>query len=189
MTDQEASGLAETTGDEPVVPVGRTAEEVELEWRNRLSGKDKAHAAEKQRLEALIQEMTAENQQTKAEAKTKMTDLETLQKQYADIQKELESERKGRAIDNRKAAFPNAAGILSEDILATMDEEGLKGLEQRLATTPMSGEANTPPAPKPVLPNTAARTQDAPPTAEPTIADLKSLLEQQAPAWREELNI
>ena len=184
MTDEGTSGQQEATG-EPVAADGRTVAEVEQEWRKRISGKDTAHAAEKQQWESLLTQMRTDLAKAQSEATTKMTDIETLQKQYAELQKELESERKGRTIDTRKANYPQAAGVLPEDILGTMADDALTALEQRLTAAAQPG-AEPPKAPSaPVLPNTAPRSPAEPPR-EPTSGDLKALLKEQAPGWLEQ---
>lgn len=117
-------------GDEPE---GRTAEAVEAEYRARLSGKDKAHAAEKAVYEARIASLEAEKTQ---KVGTQMDELTTLREQNARLaadKAQSDAEKAQAVIEARKARFPNAADSLGDDLVSSIDEGRLTELETRLA--------------------------------------------------------
>lgn len=164
----------------------RTLEDVEAEWANRMSGKDKAHAAE---IKALKEQHAAElaaagnsAHQLTEEARAKMTDAEALAAENATLKTSLEAERKGRVLDTRKAKFPAASESLGDDVVATMDEEKLTALEARLATP---GAVPPPAVP---LSNTAAKTGGDQPITEKTSADLIADLERFSPGFVADLS-
>lgn len=167
MSDpQTTSGLDDTSlGD---ASDDRTREAVEAEYRARIAGKDRAHAAEVQRL-------NDELNKARQEA-AKAGGIESLQQEQQRLQRELEEERAGRLADARKARFPGAAELLG-DTVATLDEERLTALENRLAN---SGGSQPQSAPSTPLSNMAARPtgQERAPdqkTREELLADLERL--------------
>lgn len=155
--DTTPSAPADATAP-AVAPTERTLEQVEAEWKNRLSGKDKAHAAE---VAALRAEAT--------KGSVAVTELERLKAEKATSDEALAAERAGRVIDSRKTQFPNAAQTLGDDILAQMPEDRLVALEQGLA-----GGGNAPTGGAGILANTAQRSTAAAPAREKSTAELKA---------------
>lgn len=162
----------------PAVPDdddGRTVEAVEAEYQARISGKDKAHAAEKRALEARIASLEAETQQ---KVGTQMTELEQLKADNARLAAEkaaAEGLAQEKVIEARKARFPNAAESLGDDLVGTMDETRLTELETRLAgaATPGTGQ---------MLSNMAHRPAGEPPkdVRDKTVAELEADLRKYA---------
>lgn len=136
-----------------------SAEEVDAQWRNRMSQRDKAHAAE---LKALRDQQEASNRQLQTlqadreqQRLAGMSEAERVVAQNKQLQDELAAERLGRVADVRKAKYPNIAPDFEDSILASMDEGRLADLNARLAT------AQTTAPPSLIDPNSAARTSQA----------------------------
>ena len=158
--------------ESPAVPP--TAEQVEAEYKARLSGKDRAHAATEQALRDQIAALEGDKVVTKAAADGTLSEVDTLKAQ-------LKAEQDGRKKDNldntqtlRTTKYPEAAATLDAATLATMDEAKLAGLEARLTQAP-------PPAP--VDPNTPPATPSAPASTEKSATDLKADLERMSPEF------
>jgi hypothetical protein len=140
------------TPQESQEPVPQSVEEVEAIWRNRVSQKDKAHAAEaaelRRQLEAAKNPVTPVANETPEQAR-----IRELEARLADTEKQ-------RAVDIRRARFPKATEYLG-DVAASTDEAKLAGLEALLA-----GEPEATPAPgAPRVPNSAPRRPAAAPKA------------------------
>jgi hypothetical protein len=172
VTDE--TSVADDSTEEVETP-GRTAEEVELEWRNRVSQKDKAHAQELARLQAELTKARETASTATSRGSEQMTDNERLAQEKADLERQLQDERSARVIEVRQAKYPTAVASVGEDAAKAMDDEKLAALETRLAT----------PAAKPpsvMDANQASRTPSEPP-AEKTSDDLKADLERLAPEF------
>ena len=149
-------------GQEPEVPASNlSAEDVDAQWRNRMSQRDKAHAAE---LKALRDRQEASDRQLKAlqdadeqRRLAGMSEAERVQAQNKQLQDDLAAERLGRVADVRRAKYPNIAGEFDDSVLAAMDDGRLADLNVRL------GSAQTATPQSLIDPNSAARSQPAVP--------------------------
>lgn len=99
-----------------------TPESIESYWRNRFSQADRAHAAEAKALRERLDSTPRAQAQSNDEPNPLAGEVEALKKA-------LEEER--RSV--RRAKFPNAAQVLGEEYLATIDEARLAGLNEALA--------------------------------------------------------
>lgn len=158
--------------ESPVIPP--TVETVEAEYKARLSGKDRAHAATEQALRDQIAALEGDKTTAKAAADGSLSETDALKAQ-------LKAEQDGRKKDSlgytqtlRTTKYPEAAATLDAATLATMDEARLAGLEARLTQAP---------TPAPVDPSTPPRTTDAPASTEKTAAELEKDLERLAPEF------
>jgi hypothetical protein len=106
---------------------GRTAEEIEQFWRNRVSKKDKTHAAAER---ALREEIASLKSAAAASATSSSQDggTEPVNPQIATLQRELEEERRARVIDQRKAKYPALAAQATDDLFSISDEATLAKL-------------------------------------------------------------
>ena len=116
-----------------------TADEVEAQWRHRVSQKDRAHAAAEQ---ALRDENDALRRQVEASTKPRSQSsgqsgegndpaVETLRQQLDEQRRATEAERAARVIEQRKAKYPALARNIGEagnSIFATADEATLARL-------------------------------------------------------------
>lgn len=156
----------------------QSVEEVEAFWRNRMSGKDKADAAEKK---ALREQIAALESQQKASPQQGGDDPR--EAEIARLKQELEQTKVMSAIETRKAKYPFAADSLDDDTLARMDEARLAGLNARLGT-----EAEPQRKGSYSDPNAAQRrTQTATPPTEKSPDDLKSDLRKYSPGFVNDL--
>jgi hypothetical protein len=141
---------ADATPPESQEPVPQSVEEVEAIWRNRVSQKDKAHAAEaaelRRQVELLKNPATPVPNETPEQARIR------------ELEARLAETERQRQIDIRRARFPRATEYLG-DVAAAADEAKLAGLEALLA-----GEPEQAPAPAaPRVPNSAPRRGPTPP--------------------------
>jgi hypothetical protein len=100
-------------------PVTKTPEDVDAEWRHRVSQKDKAHAAAEQALreenDALKRQLNAlaprdSGGQSNGQQPQGETERErALREQLAAAKREAEEEKNARALDARKAKYPALA--------------------------------------------------------------------------------
>jgi hypothetical protein len=132
----QAEGAPEGSPAQPL-----TAEEVENQWRHRVSQKDRAHAAAEQALrdendalkrqmETLSKPRSQSNGQS-ATGGSNDPEVETLRAQLEEQRRATETERQARAIDTRKAKYPALARNIGEagnSIFATADEATLARL-------------------------------------------------------------
>lgn len=162
----------------------RTAEEVEAIWKNRVAGKDRAHAAESQALRDQIADL---NRQLGTKRQTEAAEMSDVERERARAdaaeQRAAEVERQ-RVLDVRLIKYAAAGEMLDPAELASMDEGRLAALNARLTSD------ETPPSPPPVIdPNSARRPASTPPSApqerskEELVADLK----RHEPAFKESL--
>jgi hypothetical protein len=137
QTEGQPEGQAPQNGT-PGQPL--TAEEVENQWRHRVSQKDRAHAAAEQALrdenDALKRQMEALSKprpQSSGQSGSGSNDqeVETLRQQLDEQRRETESERQARVIEQRKAKYPALArgvGDAGNSIFSTADEATLAKL-------------------------------------------------------------
>jgi DNA segregation ATPase FtsK/SpoIIIE-like protein len=163
-------------GSQPPAP---TAAEVEAEYKARLSGKDKAHAAEVQTLKAQIEALSTGGDAATAAAQANAGTAEELRRQLAEAQNEIKQRDQAHTAQLRAAKYPFAADALDPAVLAAMDESKVAGLNARLAPSkPGIG----------IDPSTPQRTVVAPkPTNEKSSAELRADLERMAPQIAAEL--
>ena len=181
-TTEPAEGTAVV---EPTTP--RTVEEVEREYQARISGKDKAHAAETQALrERLTAFEKAEEEKRRAEdtaRQASMTAEQRMQDQVNALQRQLEEKDRNYTVELRKTRFPNVSAELDDNVLAVADEGKLASLEAKL-TAGLGG--NVPPSL--IDKNSVARTGNGTTSPqEQTIPELLAQLEREAPAFKAEM--
>lgn len=152
-----------------------TPEQVEAEWKYRVSQKDKAHAAETKALRDQIAALSATSGSAQQQAEGSLSEAEALRQQLALAQKTLAQKDAEHTAQLRSVKFPNAADALDPSALAAMDEAKLAGLEARLSA----------PGPRtlPVDPSTPPRQPSgaAKPIEEKTAAELREDLRKMAP--------
>jgi len=177
MTDEQPSGQAESSAppEEPVAPAARTVEDVEAEYRSRISGKDREAAALRAEIARFTERDRAQQAVTEAQRAQELGEVEALKRQLAE-------ERSAHVVDTRRARYPQASETLGDDVLAAMDEGRLAALEARL--TP---EARSAPAPR-IDTNTPPRQPAQGQRVEPTIEDLRAELQRLAPEYVASLN-
>jgi len=167
-----------------VVEEQHTAEQVEAIWKNRVSQKDRAHAAAEAALRSQIDELNRQNAGKQAADQATMSDVER-EKARADAaeQRAAEAERQ-RSVDIRSLKYTAAAELLDPTELAAMDEARLAALNARL-----TGDPDAPPPPR-VDPNSAPKRSSAPPSPlrEKTVAELESDLKRLEPEYRQQLD-
>jgi hypothetical protein len=118
-----------------------TAEEVEAQWKHRVSQKDRAHAAAEQALRdenvALQRQLSALTAAPRTPANGQSAPagddprVATLQEQLANSQRAIEVERQARVLDTRKAKYPALAqqvGDAGASVFQTADEATLAKL-------------------------------------------------------------
>lgn len=129
---------------------GRTPEEIEAFWRNRVSKKDKAHLAAEQALRDEIASLTAQRAATPSSSTSGNDDPNA--GRVADLQRQLEEERNARVVDQRKAKYPALAkqGV-TDSIFASGDEATLARLNA-LADDNADGGFIAPTAPRRAAP-------------------------------------
>lgn len=119
----------------------KTPEEIEAYWRNRVSQKDRAHAAAEKALREELEQLQA-RASTAAPATGGQPGTESaadaeLRRKYEETTKALETERAARAIDQRKAKYPALvqSGV-ADAIFATADEASLAKLNELASDEP-----------------------------------------------------
>jgi hypothetical protein len=174
LTEEQVVGGTEVTppGSPPEPP---TPEQVEAEWKHRVSQKDKAHAAETKNLRDQIAALSGVASTAEQTATGSLSEAEALRQQLATAQKTLQQKDAEHAAQLRTIRFPNAAEALDASALAAMDEAKLAGLEARLSA----------PAPRgiPIDPSTPPRAPSGggKPIEEKTSAELREDLRRMAP--------
>lgn len=164
--------------DEQDEQPGQTVEDVEAIWKNRVAGKDKAHAAETKALrEQLAAAEARANRKVEVEA-AGSSDAEQWKAKYEEAQQAAEQERQARLIEVREAKYPLAAEALEPAQLASMDEGKLAALNARLDTD------ETPPAGR-IDPNAAPRRTPSPPAnpKDRSVEELEADLKRYGPAY------
>jgi len=154
---------------------------VEAIWKNRVAGKDRAHAAETATLRQQLDEQNRRLQAMEAERQQRegsdLSEVERLRQQLAEKDQAIETERRQRVLDTRRVKYADAAEALDEDVLAAMDEAKLAALNARLS----SGEE--PPAP--IDPSAPKRGSTAPPKSQEdkSVEELESDLRKYSPEF------
>lgn len=121
QTDATADD-AGTTGEQSVESSGaQTVEEVEAFWRNRSSGKDKAHNAETAALHAQIEALKAQPAPAPVGESPEAARIR-------ELEQNLQQERVARASAQLQAQYPMAAGILGDSI-ANLPPEKVAAIE------------------------------------------------------------
>jgi flagellar biosynthesis GTPase FlhF len=185
-TSPAATGAGDAgTGEEPNVQT-LSAEELDAQWRNRVSQKDKAHAAEMKALreqQAATERSLSEFRRQQEQARLAgMSEAERVAAERDALRQELEQERQGRVIDTRKARYPHIAAELDDSAIAVMDEGKLASLNARL-----SGGSAEPPSL--IDSNSAARPQNGVPTRveDMSTEQLKAQLARESDAFAREI--
>jgi hypothetical protein len=168
-----------------VTPEAATPEQIEAIWKNRVAGKDRAHAASEAALRDQIAELNTRLAGKQAVDAENMTEVERANARAEAAEQRAQAAEQQRLLDVRSVKYAAAAEALDDPAqLATMDEAKLAALNARLA----GDETPTPP---PVIdPNAARRPGSTPPAApkDRSIEQLESDLKDQAPAFSESLN-
>jgi chromosome segregation ATPase len=175
------SALTEATAP-AVAPQTRTLEEVDAEWRGRMSGKDKAHDAETKTLRDQIAALQGQSAGVAGQAGEAATEAERYKAQAEAATKELEALRRSATVEVRSAKYPHAAEQLGDPaVIAVMDEAKLAALDARLA--PASRSVSR------IDPSMAPRSAPEDPDRQKTSAELKADLKTYAPDWLRQLGI
>lgn len=115
--DTSTAGTDGTMGEQPVVSSGgQTAEEIEAFWRNRQSGTDRAHSAETAALKAQIEALKAPPAQAPVGESPEAARIR-------ELQAELDAANAARQAESLKNQFPNAAGVLGDEITRLSPEK------------------------------------------------------------------
>ena len=177
QTDATA-GTDGATGDAVVSSGAQTVEEVEAFWRNRSSGKDRAHNAETQALKdqiAALKQAPAPAPVGESPEAARIRELEA----------NLQTERTARAAAQLQAQYPTAAGILGESI-ANLPPEKIAAIEAAFDNNGGLGRApmiDPNAAPRPTPGNPGGNGQK--PVREKTKDELLADLRRMAPAIQE----
>ena len=155
----------------------RTPEQVEAEWSAKQAALGRQYAAETKALREQLAAMQASQQQVLQTATGTQSEAEALKQQLAQEQAQRKAEREQYTASLRATQYPNAAEALDPQVLATMDEAKLAGLEARLSPSKFA-----------IDPSTPARVQTAPKSIdEKTLDELKADLARMGPAFAEEM--
>ena len=191
MTENSQQTETPPTGTETPPPADgsqsqfKTVEEAEAHWQNRISGKDKAHAAETNALRDELSALKRANETLeKAQAESRaasLSEADRWKQQFEEAEKKLRDATNQFLLDNRKVKYPKATEFLGEDGLLSFDEGRLAAIETRLV------EPSAPQTPPPVIDkNTPPRTPGEPPGPKSS-AELKADLVKLAPGFRAEI--
>lgn len=165
QTEPTEGQIEEATSQE------RTPDEIEAIWRNRIAGKDRAHAAEtstlRQQLEEANRRAAAAEARKAQEAAAEMSEAEQWKARAEEAERRAAEIERQRVLDVRTAKYGAAAEALDADVLAAMDEAKLAALNARLT----GDEA---PAPPLIDPNSPRR-QSASPAPSPREKSVEEL--------------
>jgi hypothetical protein len=157
---------------------------VEAIWKNRVSQKDKAHAAEARALrdEAAANKARADRLEAEQRTRTQgdLSEADRWKAQAEAANAALEQERQQRIAEVRVTKYPAAAEALDEAIILSMDEGKLAALNARLTS---DGE---PPAPSgPIDPNSAPKRPATPPSSpgDKSVEELQGDLKKYGPSY------
>jgi hypothetical protein len=171
--------VAPTEGEpEPVTTEERTPEQIEAIWKNRVAGKDKAHAAETATLRQQIADYEARLTTKQQQDLENMTEAEQWKAKAKAAEDERDAERQQRVLEVRQTKYTAAAENLDEATLASMDEAKLAALNARL-----TGDEAPPP---PIMdPNTAPKRTSSPPASsrDKSVEELESDLKKHEPEF------
>lgn len=174
----------EAKADEVTNPQ-RTPEEIEAIWKNRIAGKDRAHAAEaatlRQQVEEANRRAAAAEARKAAEDEANMTDAEQWKRKAEEAERRAEQVERQRVLDVRSAKYAAAAEHLDESALVAMDEAKLAALNARLSDV----EAPPPPLVDPNTPRRSSNSSSAP--RERSIEEMEDDLKRHEPAFSERL--
>jgi len=174
-TPATPESAAPAEGSQEAPATSKTAADVEAEYKARLSGKDKAHAAEVATLQQQLDAARGQQTTASSQAEAASTDVDTLKKQLAEQQNLNKQQAQTYEQTIRSTKYPFAAEALDPATLASMDEAKLAGLNARL-------KPSTPTVP--VDPNTPAAGSTAPkPQSEKTAEELKADLARESAAF------
>ena len=180
MTEQQpVEGNQATPQGSQEQPSTRSAEEVEAEYKARLSGKDKAHSAEVAELRRQLEAAQQTSQSAATVEEQANASVEELRKRLAEAEKARQQDAQQFQAQLRTTKYPYAAEALDPQVLATMDEAKLSGLNARL--TPSRPGAGVDPSTPP------RTTEQAKPLTEKSTAELKQDLARLGPAFANEL--
>jgi hypothetical protein len=166
-----------------VTPEASTPEQVEAIWKNRVAGKDRAHAAAEAALRDQIAELNRKMEGKTAVDAENMSEVERANARAEAAERRANDIEQQRVLDVRSAKYPFAVEALKTPAaLAAMDEADLAALNATLS----GGE---PPPPPVIDPNAARRPSSTPPNAprDRSIEELEADLKNQAPAFSESL--
>jgi hypothetical protein len=145
----------------------RTPEEVEAEWQARHTALGRQHAAETKALRDQLAALSAAQQTAEAAVEGTVSEAEALRQQLAAQQRLFQQREQEYTATLRATKYPFAAEALEPQVLATMDEAKLAGLEARLTPSrsgaridPSTPARNAPTAPKPLEEKTAAELRE-----------------------------
>lgn len=165
----------------------RTPESVEAIWKNRVAGKDRAHAAETATLRQQLEVERTAREALERQRQTGVVDEQSEAAQWkakAEAAEQQAADVKAAAlVEVRSVKYAAAAEALDDPkVLAAYDEAKLAALNARL-----SGDEASPP---PVIdPNSPRRPTSPPPTREKGIAELESDLKKYEPEFKASLDL
>lgn len=180
--ESQATEVTPPAGE--VTPDAATPEQVEAIWKNRVAGKDRAHAAAEAALRDQIAELNRQVAGKAAVDAADMTEVERANARAEAAEQRANAAEQQRVLDVRSVKYAAAAEALDDPKqLATMDEAKLAALNARLTSD------ETPPPPV-IDPNAARRPPSTAPGAprDRSIEELEADLKNQAPAFSESLN-
>ena len=157
----------------------RTPEEIEALWQRRLSAKGREYRAAEDALRA-------ENEALRRQlgASPTRTDNGASDDELERTRRELEQERNGRIVDQRRAKYPFVADIVEESVLLASSDVSLAKLNARLEEqdgAPVMAPTN----PRRRTPTVAKKVADK--SKEELLDDLKRIAPAYA-AWQREQN-
>lgn len=164
-------------------PTPQTVDEVEAIWRNRVSGKDRAHAAETATLRQQIEDYKSRLTQKEVTDLEGASDAEQWKARYEAEQQRADAAERQRLLDVRTAKYGAAAETLDEATIASMDEARLAALNARL-------QGDDTPRAIPMDPNAAPKRSSTPPASprEKSVAELESDLAKYEPEMLDALS-
>lgn len=183
---EEVTTPPQPEAEEEVTAEERTPEQVEAIWKNRVAGKDRAHAAETATLRQQLDEERRQreallNQQTSTAAGEQSEAAQWKAKAEEAERRATEAETQ-RTVEVRRAKYPAAIDFYDDATLATVDEAKLAALQAQL-----SGDETPPP---PVIDPNSPRRQAAPsPSREKGIAELEADLKKYEPEFKAGLDL
>lgn len=181
---EEPTSPSGDEGQTPPESTPLTAEELDTQWRNRMSQRDKAHNEELRVLREQLSGFQTREEQSRRDAEAqRLANMSAAERAVAErdaAREELAQEKAARTADVRRLKYPNVAVEFDDQTLAAMDEAKLASLEAKVGGSPAPV-----PATSLIDPNSAARTAPAAPvspkdkTKEELLADLKAA----TPSW------
>jgi len=140
-----------------------TVEDLDKQWRHRVSQKDRAHAAAEEALraeaESLRRQLQAQTDRATGQSGTQGAQggdptVQALREELANKQREIEEERNLRQIESRKAKYPALArqvGDAGSGVFNTADDATLARLnalaDDEVQGSPMASNSPRKPAP------------------------------------------